>query len=1075
MAQMPREYWDRLLRIPERREVVPSLSDGPMLDEPPMLDAPPGDRQPVVDVREGGLGLAEPRPGLRERTAREVPLQTPAKGPELRDLDVGPWRRGAAKIMEMSPPSSHDLIEKFIGGGLPGSGDFAAADLPNISGFAKEASNWSAGEKGYVDSLILAMAGVPVIGGPAVKGAKAARAAFPGAKKAAGEAASAAAENVGHGAEVVRTALGGLFAEKIPAAKAAKEAAADAAAVAARTAREAATDAAAAAKGAERSAKTAKAAGAVGGGAAREGAKEAERALASSNIDELTVPRAAPEPTPQAMASALRGGEPPPMGARGAGSGAGAPPAPPGGGGRGRGGGGGRPPDEPPGPPPGIGHNQPPESIWDAPSVDEIRFPRQGEFTNMTDVPDIRRLSVEEATARAKHDPHLIEGGAGTAGLYVGGPRNIRSKRALSGQRGKFDRYVAADPRGGDWYDRYRVGLNETTGGHPEINAMQSGLHGQLSAGVDPGTETAMALRFNNMALRRGGDIPQGQGAAYGRMTNRERFKEAIDRNDPSELARGDKTSEYALRINPDNQVEGATGVNDFRYMKAWGFRNPDGSVPAAGNHPVGSSYHKFLDYETAKAVARANAANLGGRSNWTGEQLQAAPWVRQKAIDLQKDGGKKKDGTFKITYEEAFARANQTYKEYLDKFTVNVPTEQTPGFAANHLRKLHSDPGARQRYHDDPRSRENIVPAFDPSLPNRDAFYDAIHLPDARGVAFQHRPTIPGQGAYRNKSGVFEYNPSEVVRPMAATTVLPDGSKGIDPESKSIIELVETMRSLLNAQEMTGAHMNFPGGRVKDVRSIFIPGQGKASEQQMRDLITAGEPHGLTGASDTGRGALLTRWGNFDDNGNPVIGGKAIADALRKPETGLADEIQRIFPGSNPAPVGTDSSIFIDWSKEMAEGSGSGAMTRKFLAALNAEPEIAAMLNRSEYIPQIALNKLQRDLDAAAGKFATNAPPPPAPGVRPQDAAENERAVIGANGGPSIFNGPVAPDQYDVLNKGIQNIQRIIGEGPNWQARLQKALDEGKVELASVALALLGLGAALQPERQQTELDSRT
>ena len=28
----------------------------------------------------------------------------------------------------------------------------------------------------------------------------------------------------------------------------------------------------------------------------------------------------------------------------------------------------------------------------------------------------------------------------------------------------------------------------------------------------------------------------------------------------------------------------------------------------------------------------RANAANLGGRSDWTGEQLQAARWVHQKA-----------------------------------------------------------------------------------------------------------------------------------------------------------------------------------------------------------------------------------------------------------------------------------------------------------------------------------------------------------------------------------------------------------------------------------------------------------
>ena len=79
----------------------------------------------------------------------------------------------------------------------------------------------------------------------------------------------------------------------------------------------------------------------------------------------------------------------------------------------------------------------------------------------MTDVPNIRGIPVEEGIAIARQEPHLIPSGAGSEGYYVGGPRTVMSKADLKKIRKDFDKYVAADPRGGDWYDRYRAGVGQ--------------------------------------------------------------------------------------------------------------------------------------------------------------------------------------------------------------------------------------------------------------------------------------------------------------------------------------------------------------------------------------------------------------------------------------------------------------------------------------------------------------------------------------------------------------------------------------------------------------------------------------
>ena len=115
--------------------------------------------------------------------------------------------------------------------------------------------------------------------------------------------------------------------------------------------------------------------------------------------------------------------------------------------------------------------------------------------------------------------------------------------------------------------------------------------------------------------------------------------------NDNSIIGAGEKTGTYGPQMVKGEVPPGATGVNDFRWFHELGFTNPDGSAQSAGNHVTGAANHNWGHYETALATDRARGgppgighnggpalAPLHGRTDWTGEQIQALGWVRQKA-----------------------------------------------------------------------------------------------------------------------------------------------------------------------------------------------------------------------------------------------------------------------------------------------------------------------------------------------------------------------------------------------------------------------------------------------------------
>jgi hypothetical protein len=618
--------------------------------------------------------------------------------------------------------------------------------------------------------------------------------------------------------------------------------------------------------------------------------------------------------------------------------------------------------------------------------------------SNLTQVPVLRGKPVNEAVQIARKEPHLISSGDRSEGAFLGGPRDVQSKRKLTNIRNDFDAYVARDPRGADWYDRYRAGVREVTGNNPKDNLWMSNQEGQWSAGVGPDSELQFALRENNASL-------MGMPVKSARPAQHKAHMRAIEANDPSLYQLGDKTGEYAGQVNPDRPgPAGATGVNDFRHARNFKYTEPDGSPQRGG---LTQAQHTFMDYETALAVDRANRSALGGRTDWTGERLQAAPWVRQKALDILSQRpnmvqkyvkqGLPEEEAFQLAYEDAFKIANKSITEHFPKHTMNATYEAQPGSATGHLPgSMGADQAEREAFAADPRSTWATAPG------GRDAIYSGLRLGDT-GVAARVRPTTKMQGYYKNDLGKVETNPGEVARPLVSFANT-DAGKQIGPADRKMIETAETLRAAIDAQDAGAAHINFLNQEPGKSNSVFIPRSGKESVEGLLSISDIGQRSGLPDVSDTGKGVTLTRFYPEPDKMDS------------KKMKGLLSELTEAGY-ENPARSQVDS-VYADLKDQWKKGEGSGAVTEKVLGLINSTPESRAAFNNNPYIAQKALGNILRDKGMEK--------------------------------------------KWGVTRKDLENFRKIIAKGPGWVDRMEAALKAG-VALPAVAGAVL-----LESYRQQ-------
>jgi hypothetical protein len=629
----------------------------------------------------------------------------------------------------------------------------------------------------------------------------------------------------------------------------------------------------------------------------------------------------------------------------------------------------------------------------------------------MTDLPDLRTMPVADAVKVANKEPHLIPSPDSAEGAYIGGPRSIQTRLDLLRMRRELDKTVEAEPRGGDWYDRYRAGVNEVTGGDPRDNTWFANTEGQYSAGVSPQSELAFSLKDTLSS------IAYGQPVKAARPAQKQATMRAIAANDPTKFQLGKKTGEYARRVNPNQPGPAtATGVNDFRHARNLGYTEPDGTPQ---KNALGGAAHTFSDYETALAVGRANKKKLAGRSDWTGEQLQAAPWVSQKADDLWSRESKKFTAlaqranpgasdadVYAAARELAFQEANKTITEHFPKHTAFATYEAQPGAMTGHLPgSVGSSRLERDLYANDTRSAWNTAPG------GRDALYAGMRLGDT-GKVWPVRPTQNMQGMYTPEGGPTEFNPGFVARPLVDFQT--GDVKSVTPWTASMMDGVEATRALIDAQGAGAWHKNWVGGAPGQSTSMVIDKKvpGILDPDEMLRMQKAGAEYGLPDIVDTNEGVTMTRF----YPGPPEKRGVKDQRGLEAAIQGASDNVK----GASKSKV---DSGYIGYEKAWTQ-PGKGGATRKLLRKIDDMPRAAQeALDANSAVPKAALDRLERD-NAWSKKW----------GATRQD---------------------------------IQNLRKIVGEGPGWIKRLRLAERRGALLPAAVG-ALIGASAMQEANDEQ-------
>jgi len=556
--------------------------------------------------------------------------------------------------------------------------------------------------------------------------------------------------------------------------------------------------------------------------------------------------------------------------------------------------------------------------------------------------PDLRTLSTPEAVEAARLQPHLIQS---PEGQYVGAPRGMTNSTQIENMRKEFDAEVAAGAAGGDWYDRARKFNVEVEGDNPYRQRLAANEQALWSAQANPDTNMGFALnaRTDYEAGKPKAQYRTGQQARSYISAREARDQEIAARSSkighnqgpameiegealPSGLARlGKKTGVYGQHLDP-TVPPATTGTNDIWHARSFGYTNNDGSTFSRALSP---QEHRFLDYETMLGVDRANAANLAGRSNWTGAEVQAAPWVAGKGRSLAR-GGK--------TFEQGLAEAAKTYPDVAPKYTVSTPIEQIPGASTGLMSGLlTADDATKARF-------TQRADWKDPQ--GRDMLWSEMGLPT--------RYTNDALGLYKNSAGQVEYNPVEIGRPLTGFTLNKAGNPVVNPNAEALFSAGQATRGLLDFQEGTPWNKIITHGAGPDKTSLEIKIGRNPTKTELESLNAIAEKNGYMLSNTEGGVAFL----NFKDGQTTTSVGKELRQ-------GLQSEISKIVPDAE-INRGRFAGDYFDISSELSKSNaGKGLATERVVSELtklkDVSPQFYERLLDSESIPKKARENLTR------------------------------------------------------------------------------------------------------------------
>ena len=637
-----------------------------------------------------------------------------------------------------------------------------------------------------------------------------------------------------------------------------------------------------------------------------------------------------------------------------------------------------------------------------------------GKSKSMAEVPSIRDVQVGDAVAMASKEPHLIKGGKATRGFYVGGPSTVKSRKDLLAMRRRLDESIEAGVKGGTWYPRYVADIRRVTGGNPNEARWMAGIEGEFSAGVSPQTEVGAAIK-ETMGMIAGKPVKAQTPQKH------KTFKKAVETGDPEDLAKGKKTGQYAESLYEKKLT--AVGVNDFRWAREFGYTNPDGTPIKIALTPA---QHKFIDYETALAVKRANEKNLGGGRVLTGPEIQAMGWVNQKSKDLYAERSKgfnkkaleimKKQNRNDLSDEAveavarklAFDEANRTGGDYFPKHIFSATHEFIPGSSFPGMSK--ATQAQREAIGKDPRSLMDIGPG------NRDAFYAGTAVKETPGVAVRVEPSVPMTGVWTGASGVREVNPGGVARPLVGLMSRKNRPSIMEGASRDVVEKSELLRAALTGQDAGAGHIIIRDGPIKHQNAVHFTLPSKLTLDEIDQLQEIVKKYGYSDVSDTGRGGTLANFG----------GDTAHTPSTKEMEA-LNLEIQTIRPDAGVADRVYIDTVYQDLSDAWAKGEGSGEVSKMILEAFDESPELMRYLENNPNIAKVALNYLERDKDLAK--------------------------------------------QFGPDRKDLATLRKIVAEGPGWVQKITDGISKGI--LPASAMLLIGHAALRQTWNQNdTSLD---
>lgn len=281
----------------------------------------------------------------------------------------------------------------------------------------------------------------------------------------------------------------------------------------------------------------------------------------------------------------------------------------------------------------------------------------------------------------------LLDGFKYVNGKLVGGigptkglPQGPELDNAINKQVGDYMDTAKGYESDAYWYKESGDEINARYS--PNASERVSHNIGISSAQNPLSTNTKMAVESEN-ALQLGENVGAGKfkdQIAKTKLINEDKFFNIDANGNKVPVAQGNKIGPFTDTMvrNTRNSTKKYQGVrNDGTNLSQddvsrtvhdiWDIR-----AMGAKKDSLTSTEHQFADIISDRAVARANKHKLGGRTDWTREQLQASVWEGQRA-----KGGAPRAGT--------------NYKNVLeDEYTGTMPVETQAGIKASVGRRFY-------------------------------------------------------------------------------------------------------------------------------------------------------------------------------------------------------------------------------------------------------------------------------------------------------------------------------------------------------------------------------------------------